>query len=311
MKPILVAGEINVDLVFGGCPGMPIPDKEILAENFQQVPGSSSMICAMGLARLGEAVSFVGHVGNDERGRFCLDALRTVGVDVTAVQNHATLSTGLTVAISTATDRALVTFPGAIAALSIDDVSDALLESARHLHVSSYFLQTRLRPHLPALFARAHALGLSTSLDPGHDPEQRWGDFDEWQALLRQVDAFLPNRSEVSAIAHTGDVQQALTQLTNGMTQTVVKCAEDGAVTLDSAHALLHVATRSPDRVADSTGAGDSFDAGFLHAWLARQPLGECLRWGNACGSLSMRGFGGTATQADSSEVQTWLERAP
>jgi sugar/nucleoside kinase (ribokinase family) len=311
MKPILVAGEINVDLVFGGCPSMPMPGTEILAEIFQQVPGSSSMICAMGLARLGEAVSFVGRVGDDERGRFCLDALRTAGIDVTAVRNHATLSTGLTVAISTAADRALVTFPGAIAALSIDDVSDALLESARHLHVSSYFLQARLRPHLPALFARAHALGLSTSLDPGHDPEHRWGDFDEWQALLRQVDAFLPNQIEVCAITRTDDVQQALTKLTNGVTQTVVKCAENGAVTLDSAHTVLQVATRSPDRVADSTGAGDSFDAGFLHAWLSQQPLGECLRWGNACGSLSLRGFGGTATQADISEVRTWLKHAP
>ena len=60
----------------------------------------------------------------------------------------------------------------------------------------------------------------------------------------------------------------------------------------------------------DTTGAGDSFDAGFLHAWLEDRPLVECLRWGAACGALSTRGLGGTARQAFPDEVEQLLARA-
>jgi sugar/nucleoside kinase (ribokinase family) len=59
-----------------------------------------------------------------------------------------------------------------------------------------------------------------------------------------------------------------------------------------------------PIEPVDTTGAGDSFDAGFLHAWLEGRPLRECLRWGAACGSLSTRGLGGTSRQATVEEVE-------
>lgn len=57
MKRILVAGELNVDLVFRDCQAFPAPGREVLAEDALFVPGSSSMICAMGLARLGNPVA--------------------------------------------------------------------------------------------------------------------------------------------------------------------------------------------------------------------------------------------------------------
>lgn len=308
MKTVLVVGEINVDLVFGDCTAMPQPDTEVLADTFHQVPGSSSMICAMGLARLGQPVVFAGRAGDDVHGAFCIDALRAAGIDVDAVRRQADMATGVTVALSTAADRALVTFPGSIATLEADDIGADLLARADHLHVSSFYLQRRLRPYLGELLARARDAGLTTSLDPGFDPEQRWKDGDEWPPLLRQVDVFLPSRREACAIAGHDDIEAVLASLDNGVTRTVVKCAADGAITRDDTGGLLHVSSRPPEKVCDSTGAGDSFNAGFLHAWLADMSLVECLRRGNACGSLSTRGMGGTACQPDADEVRRWLE---
>lgn len=303
MKPILVAGEINADLIFSGCEQLPEPGVEVLAEGFRQVPGSSSMICAMGLARLGESVAFVGRAGRDPLGTFCIDALRGAGIDVAAVVQEERLATGVSVALSTAKDRALVTCTGAIDALQAADVEDALLARARHLHVSSYYLQRRLRPQLGELFARARAAGLSTSLDPGFDPERRWGD--AWPELLREVDVFLPNLVEARAISGCDDAGAALRAMDNGVTRTVIKCGGDGAATLENGRLLQMPA--HPVAMRDSTGAGDSFDAGFLHAWLAERPLAACLRWGNVCGSLSTRGIGGTECQAREDEVRALL----
>lgn len=303
MKPIVIAGEINVDLIFTGVPALPRFGHETLAETFAQRPGSSSMILAMGLARLGDPVRFVGRCGNDAFGQFCIAALRDSGVDTASIAADDALRTGVTIAMSSPTDRALLTWPGAIAALTADEVTDAVLADARHLHVSSYYLQTTLRPRLGELFARARAAGLTTSLDPGSDPEQRWGR--ELIDVLRQVDVFLPNESEAQAITGASTPEAALRALDNGITRTVLKTGSRGAMTLDRGEARS--APGYPAQVVDTTGAGDSFNAGFLHAWLRDLPMLDCLRWGNACGALSARGVGGTATQGTADDVLALL----
>lgn len=305
MKPhdhpvrILVVGEINVDFVFKGCHALPTPGKEVLADDFVMTPGSSSMICAMGLARLGNRVAFHGRLGSDASGKFCLQALRDAGIDVASLRPDGALRTGVTASLSTPQDRALVTFAGAIAELRAEEVRDEWLAAADHLHVSSYYLQKALRPGCRDLFARATAAGLSTSLDPGFDPEQRWESdlFD----TLREVDVFLPNEQELQAITGRGDTREALALVQNGRTQTIVKRGRQGCSSLHHDQ-WLDVPAYSVDAV-DSTGAGDSFDAGFLHAWLREMPLRDCMQWGNACGSLSTRGIGGTTAQASVSET--------
>ncbi|MFC5740823.1 carbohydrate kinase family protein [Dyella tabacisoli] len=307
MKRILVIGEINLDLVFKGCHAAPMLGKEVLADDFIMTPGSSSMICAMGLARLGNQVAFHGKLGADTWGSYCLDALQGAGIDVSSLRPDAALRTGVTASLSTPQDRALVTFAGAIAALRADEVSDELLANADHLHISSYFLQKALRPGCRQLLARAHAAGLSTSLDPGFDPDQQWdvGLLD----TLHEVDLFLPNELELQAITSRDDVPSALRALDNGRTRTVVKRGRQGCAVFDGVQ-LLEVPAYAVDAV-DSTGAGDSFDAGFLHAWLRGMSLHECMRWGSACGSLSTRAIGGTTGQADAKEVQALLARSP
>lgn len=308
MKRILVAGELNVDLVFRDCRTFPAPGREVLAEDAMVVPGSSSMICAMGLARLGNPVAFAGKVGVDGWGGFCVSALQGAGIDVAAVGRDPGLRTGITASFSTSTDRALVTFAGAIGSLRAEDIGHGLLAGADHLHVSSYYLQRALRPDVGALFARASALGLSTSLDPGFDPEECWGD--EWHGLLAEVDLFLPNDVELRGISGRDGVLDGLRALDNGRTCIVVKRGRSGCATLDRGGNLLESPAFAVDAV-DSTGAGDSFDAGFLHAWLRSLPLLEAMRWGNACGALSTRGVGGTGRQADEAEAMNLLGSAP
>src|SRR5581483_4029239 len=122
---ILIVGEINVDFVFNGCHALPAPGKEVLADDFVMTPGSSSMICAMGLARLGNQVAFHGHLGADASGTFCLKAMRDAGIDVSSLRPSPALRTGVTASLSTPQDRALVTFPGAMAQLRAEDVDNA------------------------------------------------------------------------------------------------------------------------------------------------------------------------------------------
>jgi len=303
MKKILVAGDINVDLICSGYQAFPAPGREVLVDDFVMTLGGSSAICAMGLARLGNPVAFIGKVGADSWGDYCIETLRAAGIDVSGLVRDPALRTGVTISITSAKDRALVTFAGSIAALRAADVDAWALDGAGHLHVSSFFLQQDLRPAFRRLFALAHSAGLSTSLDPGFDPAERW-DRDLLETL-ESVDLLFPNEVELAAISGTTDLADGLRRIGNDRTRVVVKLGPRGSATL-AKDALLEVPTFAIDPI-DTTGAGDSFDAGFLHAWLREQPLHECLRWGSACGALSTRGLGGTSYQPDAAEVRALL----
>jgi sugar/nucleoside kinase (ribokinase family) len=305
LKGVLCAGEINVDLVLQGYTEFPVPGKEVLVQDFAMVLGSATAIMAMGLARLGTPVAFVGRVGDDVWGHYCLDDMASRGIDLSRVIRGGGLKTGVTVSITHPRDRALVTYLGAISALTGADVPDAVMAGLDHLHASSFFFQEGLRPGFPDLFARARRAGLTTSLDTGFDPSGRWDG--GLQETLRETDLFFPNEVELAALSGTEDPAEGLRRLENGRTRVVAKLGRNGAMTLDGDRAV-HVPAY-PVETVDTTGAGDSFNAGFLHRWLEGAPLDECLRLGAACGALSTLGLGGTATQPTLADAEALLQR--
>lgn len=305
MPKILVAGELNPDMILQGCRAFPAPGKEVLAGDFAVVLGSASAICAMGLVRLGNTVSFLSRIGTDLWGSFCLEVLQKGGLDVSKVIRDPKLKTGVTVSISSSEDRALVTFLGAIAELSEQDIPDSILREFDHLHVSSYYLQKGLRPGCRQLFARARRLGLTTSLDPGYDPSESWGQ--DLVQTLEETDLFFPNEVEALAATRTQTPEQSLRALANGRTLTVVKLGTQGCFTMQNGQLLRQAAF--PVTPVDTTGAGDSFNAGFLHAWLQGLSLPDCLRLGAACGALSTLKLGGTNGQPNEREVESYLAR--
>jgi sugar/nucleoside kinase (ribokinase family) len=299
---ILIPGELNPDLILRDYQFFPQPGKEVLVNDLELTLGSSSAICAVGLARLGDSVVFVGNVGADLYGDFCVDILKREGIDVSYVRRRPDVKTGITVSVTSPQDRALITYPGAIPSLTPEDVP-ADFASCGHFHVSSYFLQDGLRGGLRALLAAARRAGLTTSLDTGWDPREEWTR--DLIPALEEVDVFLPNEAEIQGITGCRDVVRGIEALDNGHTLVVAKLGAEGCITRDQGRWIRVGAY--PIQVVDTTGAGDSFVAGFLHAWLRRRPIDECLSFATACGALSTRGVGGTTAQASSAEVERYL----
>jgi sugar/nucleoside kinase (ribokinase family) len=306
MKKVLVAGELNVDIILQGYRAFPEPGKEVLVDDFVMVLGSASAICAMGLARLGDPVSFLGKVGDDPWGAYCVDALTGRGIDVSRAVRDPAIKTGVTVAITSPRDRALVSFLGSINALTPEDLPSEVFAGFDHLHISSFFLQDRLGPGCAAVFARARKAGLTTSLDPGFDPSEGWDS--GLRQALEHVDVFFPNEVELRGLSGCDDPTEALKRLGNGRTLVVAKLGADGAMVLDKGRPV-HVPVFKVSPL-DTTGAGDSFNSGFLHAWLRDAPLRDCLRLGAACGGLSTLGLGGTARQPTLEEAESLMRGA-
>jgi sugar/nucleoside kinase (ribokinase family) len=301
---ILIAGEINVDLVLQNYQSFPELGKEVLVDDMSLTLGSASAICAAGLAKLGSEVVFAGKVGCDAWGDLALERLRELGIDLRYVIRDAGIKTGITVSVTSAQDRALITYLGSIAALRATDIPDEWFEGCRHLHVSSFYLQQGLRSGLKSLLARAHRAGLTTSIDPGFDPSGRW----ERDILdtLEEADLFFPNEVELEAIGGNADVATALRNLDNGRTRTIAKLGSRGCMLLVNRVPLLIPAM--PVTPVDTTGAGDSFNAGFLHAWLKGHDVLEAARFAVACGALSTLGLGGTGSQPTEAEALAFCE---
>jgi sugar/nucleoside kinase (ribokinase family) len=230
----------------------------------------------------------VATVGDDALGSFMLEAVGERGVDTSSCPIVAGADTGLTVALVRDGDRAMLTAPGAIPLLTAEMVSPALVASARHVHVTSYHLLDGLRPGLPGLVAAAHASGATVSVNPQGEVGGHSGA--ELRELVPAIDLLLLNEREHESL---GTVDGPLV---------VVKHGADGA----AAHAAGAVvrAAGHPVEVVDTTGAGDSFDAGFLAAWLAGEPTERALALGNACGALSTRALGGITAQATMAEAR-------
>lgn len=302
LPPVLVVGELNVDIVLSGLDSPPTFGSEVLAQGMQMVLGSASAIFASGVARLGHSVGFIGKIGDDDFGRFCRDALLNAGISTDGLL-LSPRPTGATIVLSARDDRALVTHLGAIADLAYDDLPPDLFRGFRHLHLTSYFLQERLRPAFPRLIREAKAAGLTVSFDPNSDPSQMWSP-EIWD-VLRAADVVFMNESEAHALTGMANTVDVLSVLAERTACAVVKQGSAGATVVRDTE-RMHVDAFRMNAV-DTTGAGDSFAAGFVHGVLTKRTLRECLLLANAVGALSTTGVGGTAAQPDASTLSAFL----
>jgi sugar/nucleoside kinase (ribokinase family) len=301
---VTIAGELNLDLILYGLPEQLLPERELLADRMMLTLGSSSAIVAHNLAALGSRVGFQSRIGDDPLGQIALERLQESGVDVSRVRHvSGSTTTGLTVILHHQAWRNILTYSGTISELVWDDLDLDYLADSRHFHFSSYYLQRGLRPRVSELFQHFKSKGLSISLDTNDDPDDRWeGDLHQ---LLRHVDIFLPNEREACKAAGTDDLDEAIKKLSELVPLVVVKLGRKGAL---AQRGQVRVVSPSQEVVpVDTVGAGDSFDAGFLHEFVRGADLEKCLASGNRAGALSTTRPGGTEAFRDVIHRQAFL----
>jgi sugar/nucleoside kinase (ribokinase family) len=301
---VTIAGELNLDLILYGLPESLPPERELLASDMAMTLGSSSAIVAHNLAALGCKVGFSTCIGDDDFGAIALERLAAVGVEVSSVRRlEKPAQTGLTVILARPEWRNILTYPGTIAELTKEHLDLEYLSSSRHFHLSSYFLQTALQPHIPALLKKLKTAGLTISLDTNDDPADTWASGVE--EILPLVDVFLPNEREAQKITHTTDLESALAKLTPIVPLTVVKLGASGAMACRGSERITSAPI--PTKCVDPVGAGDSFDAGFLSGYVCGADLREALALGNLAGALSVTKPGGTEAFRDASHRESFL----
>lgn len=287
--PILCAGRIYCDLVFTGLDGPPEPGREVFADALKVCAGGGAYITSAYLAALGETVGLVGMMPAAPFGGVVSDEMQRNNVQSFCEETQGQ-DAQITAALVTQSDRAFVTrrVGSAVPQSQID-----ALPQARHLHIGE--LTTALEH--PDLLRRAQASGMSISLDCSWDGQALTRP--DLAEIISLVDLFLPNEDEAAALeACCTHVQPRLA--------TIIKRGAKGASCLQTGRTAIHAAGLDV-AVVDTTGAGDAFNAGFLSAWLAGQPMELALALGNACGATAVARIGGAGDLPDLSSLRQTL----
>lgn len=293
---VIVVGELNIDLILNQLSSFPKVGTEILANQMTLTLGSSSAIFASNLSSLGAKVAFIAKIGTDIFGDLTLQCLQRNGVDTNMVIQSGALTTGATVILNVDEDRAMITHPGAMENLTIDDIQLANLSHARHLHFSSYFLQPGLQKNVITLFQEAKKAGLTTSFDTQWDPHEKWElDLDN---ILPFVDVFLPNEKELLLLTGKENLEEAFDHIKKSVNTLAVKLGNIGSISVNKGKVLFKPAFFNGE-VVDAIGAGDSFNAGFIYKFIQHAPIETCQEFGNLIGYISTTAPGGTTAFTD------------
>jgi sugar/nucleoside kinase (ribokinase family) len=287
---ITVVGDCCLDLMMYGLPETLPVERELLAERMAMRIGGSGTITAHNLSCLGNPVAFVYASGSDSFGQHCRERLDAAKVDLSGAITRPGAATGVTVLLQHEVRRHMFTYPGVTNSLTPADIDLDFVCRAQHFHMASFYLQRGLTLDIPELLRRIKTRGLTVSMDPNDDPDDTWDRV--ILDALQHVDVFMPNEREACRATGEDDLEKAIASLRRRVPLLVIKRGAKGATAYTNAD-TWHVPARLAC-VVDAIGAGDSFNAGFLHGYVRRWPIEECLQFGALTGAWSTTVSGGT-----------------
>lgn len=286
---ILFAGDGNIDFQMTGLSAPPQLDKEVLCTGFTAAIGGSTTICAAAYATLGGHASFCGLLGDDENGRLMERMLRDAGVELELLRFTRERSTGVTVNLVYGATRTQVTYPGTLTTVDETDAVLAALGNFSHVHLSGVYPLARFLPRIRVVLAAARESGLSTSVTTQWDQRQTWDHLDEW---LPHLTWLFVNEEEALSITKKADVESAWRDLASRTACPLVTMGAAGV------YAGGRLTPSFPVDVRDTTGAGDTFAAGFLYAVKEKAMSFEtAVRFGCAAAALCCTFTGGVSSE--------------
>jgi sugar/nucleoside kinase (ribokinase family) len=299
---VIVVGDLFIDEVLTEFDSLPKLGEESFARKLRREIGGGAAITACGLAKLGLRVGVLGVVGKED-GMWLVHRFLEAGVNTTFLEYHPDEPTGLTVSVSTREDRAFFSYYGAneqLSALLKESEARKLMAKARHVH----FACAPDRVQHAGLFQALRKRRCRVSIDVGG--HETWLADPRNLEILREANVFFPNLREGELITGETEPDRILRALhEKGLTAVGLKLGSKGAALLwrkkefrCEPYPVSHI---------DTTGAGDCFDAGFIHAWLEGGSPQASLEAGNICGALSTRALGGIAGFPSLSELKTAL----
>ena len=305
LKPIVVVGSINMDLVSHG-PHLPSPGETVRGTTFNTYAGGKGANQAVAMAKLGYPVSLIGRIGDDAFGDKLLEGLTREAVDVSLVERVPGSSGIASISTDNYGQNMIVVVPGAN-----DQLRPADVEAAREQVSSAGMVLAQLEVPLETICALAdicHRHAVPFMLDPA--PVR-----DLPPSLLSRVDWLTPNETEASRLlSHLALADSSESKLKEllalGPAGGILKLGRNGAAVLSRTCGYFHLPAFPVDQI-DTTAAGDCFNAAFAVAVLRDMDVIAALRFAAAAAAVSVTRAGAQQSLPTADEVMTFLEAHP
>ncbi|SFJ81192.1 Sugar or nucleoside kinase, ribokinase family [Paenibacillus sp. UNC496MF] len=300
----VVVGDVNIDLVVVGQSQVPQPGQEVFVDNMLMHVGGGAALFALSLAKLGLGVAFSGVLGADSNGSFIREQFAQYGIDTSLIETSKVHRTGISIAFNPDTDRSFLSYAGSNQELALERLELDRIAQGRHVHLTGYRGRENHATFL-AVVQQLKEKGVTLSCDVGWDDSGEW--YEGIFELMRHIDVFLMNETEALHYTRRVRIEDGLRHMADYGKHIVVKLGAEGAVAMKDGVLTRHPAFKV--EAVDTTGAGDSFNAGYLYGFLRGLDVETSLKYGNACGAMSVGAYGGSTGTANMDGLREFLER--
>ena len=249
-----------------------------------ETSGGSAANTLAGVAQLGGRAGFIGRVRNDQLGGIFTHDIRSVGARfVTPAATEGPSTARCLILVTPDAQRTMCTYLGASVGLDPADLDLEMVAQAKVLYLEGYLWdsdEAKAAFITAAEVARAHAGEVALSLSDAFCVERHRESFQE--LVDGHVDILFANEMEITALYKANSFEEAADQVRGRCKLAALTRSEQGSVVLNGA-GTHSVAPFQLGPLLDTTGAGDLYAAGFLHAYTQGQSVDECGRLGSLC----------------------------
>lgn len=301
---VYIYGDINVDLVVPGVENFPKPGQEDVVSVMDTYVGGGAALFTLGLGKLGLHTVFQGTIGDDCYGQFILNELADKQVDRSLIKISDKNKTGISISFTNEKDRSFLTYRGTNDEIDLDSVQLDQVKKARHIHVTGYSGAKNHEQYRSLLKKVKESKETTISFDVGWDSSGEWhqGIYE----LFPYIDVLFMNETEAIHYSKKENVAKAVADFAKHCELAVIKLGKKGSIACY--HGREYLAESYQVTSVDTTGAGDSFNAGFIYGFLKGKSIEKCLQCGNGCGALSVTKLGGNTGFPTEEELVRFLE---
>lgn len=302
---VFVFGDANIDLIIPNVDHLPRAGQEELMDTMKTFVGGGAALFTLGLGKLGMRCVFQGVIGNDLYGEFILREFKEKNIDTRLITRSRETGTGISLSFTNENDRGFLTYQGGNARVSIQNVSLEEVAKARHIHITGYEGDRNHQEYLDFMKRLKQKGNVTVSFDLGWDLKEIWNQ--KIYELFPYIDVLFMNETEAVHYSGLEDVEKAAEKFASMCGTAVVKLGRKGSLAVKDGK--TYRADPFAVQAVDTTGAGDSFNAGFMFGFLLGKETEDCLRTGNACGALNVTALGGNTAFPNREKLKNFLKK--
>ena len=308
MIDVACVGILVADAIAKPVVKIPQKGKLELVENLSLFSGGCAASTAIDIAKIGLKSAIVGKIGNDGFGKFMQNSLNEQGVNTEAlmVDNNSSTSASLVI-VSKDSERSFIHCQGANANFVESDINYDIIKKSGIIFVAGVMLMEKFDGAQCAKFLKkCKELKKPTALDVAWDSTGRW--MNVLEQSMSYIDYFLPSIEEAVELSGKKEPEEIADYfLSMGPSVVVIKMGQDGCYikSKNGESRTVPIYKVSP---IDTTGAGDSFCAGFLSALCRGKSLYECGKFANAVGAHCVMAQGASTGIKSEAEILQFME---